>query len=243
MLKLSNNAEQIFELLRRINKERNLLQDELNKLKNSSSSGKKMKFHAEMENMRDEIDGYKDELQKTRSTLQKLQKENDVLSRYFFFLSFECFIAKILIVTNLESEMRSSKHFQDEVDAAHENSIKVDRLEQQISRYQDKLEQFNLYKAQVEELQKTNIELTEMRDTAAEEANKYKSSLKMKSHKVLDLEKTVRQIEQDIDVATAEKDEYCEKYHELSMEHCKLIGTLNYFFFISFSFLIEKWKE
>ncbi|XP_011502253.1 PREDICTED: girdin-like [Ceratosolen solmsi marchali] len=159
----------------------------------------KSKVRAQREELKEKVDDLqecKDELQDCKFQLSKLMKENE----------------------RLVSEARNAKSYRDELDAASEKIEKVDRLEQEIVRYKEKLSCIDYYKTRLEEIQQHNRLLLENKEVLMEQVNSYKA----KADKVLDLDQQMFKLKQQLNDLLLENAANKEKYQEICEEKNQL---------------------
>jgi chromosome segregation ATPase len=104
------------------------------------------------------------------------------------------------------------------LDAVSEKVEKVDRLEQEIARYKEKLSCIDYYKTRLDELQQHNRLLIESKEVLTEQVNSYKA----KADKVLDLDQKMFKLKQQLNDLTLENAACQQKYQEICEEKNQL---------------------
>ncbi|KAG1685229.1 Girdin [Nymphon striatum] len=94
----------------------------------ADSKSKLRKFRQELEEKTEVMAEVKDELDQTKSAIGKLKQEN----------------------LELVQEARAAKAYRDEIDVLKERASKVDKLENEILRYKDRMNELEFYKSRVD---------------------------------------------------------------------------------------------
>lgn len=110
------------------------------------------------------------------------------------------------------------KKFRDELDAANEKAERADRLEQEITRYKEKLSGVDFFKSRVKELSEDNQHLIENKQILDEQLHTYK----LKAGQVTELEQQIFQLKQQLEELSLENATSRERYRELSEEKAQL---------------------
>ncbi|KAK8405973.1 hypothetical protein O3P69_006998 [Scylla paramamosain] len=145
---------------------------------------------------------YKDELEQTKATVAKLRQEN----------------------VELVQDARAARAWRDEADIMRERAGRVEALEQEVTRYKDKMVDIEFYKTRVEELREDNRILVETKEMLEEQL----ASSRRRAEQVLDLENDILQLKQTINQITIERDADRERLQELMEENAQLhLSTKN----------------
>ncbi|KAK2706070.1 hypothetical protein QYM36_016180 [Artemia franciscana] len=154
------------------------------------------RFRQELEEKVEALSECKDDLEATKQALAKAKQEN----------------------LELIQDARAGKAYRDELDIVRERASKVDRLEIELQRYRDKVNDIDFYKARVEELREDNRileETKEMLETQLENSRKRVEQLS-------ELEGDILKYKTQINNLVLERDAEREKIHELMEENAHL---------------------
>ncbi|XP_030615057.1 protein Daple-like isoform X2 [Archocentrus centrarchus] len=105
----------------------------------ADTKAKLRRYRQELEEKTEQLMDSKHEVERLDQELQRLKQENQSLS----------------------IEARSARVYRDEVDSLRERAARVDRLETELSRCKEKLNDVHFYKTRVEELREDNLTLLE----------------------------------------------------------------------------------
>ncbi|XP_028252131.1 protein Daple isoform X2 [Parambassis ranga] len=105
----------------------------------ADTKAKLRRYRQELEEKTEQLMDSKHEVERLDQELQRLKQENQSLS----------------------CEARSVRAYRDEVDSLREKSARVDRLETELTRCKEKLNDVHFYKSRVEELREDNLTLME----------------------------------------------------------------------------------
>ncbi|XP_019204097.1 protein Daple isoform X2 [Oreochromis niloticus] len=105
----------------------------------ADTKAKLRRYRQELEEKTEQLMDSRHEVQRLDQELQRLKQENQSLS----------------------VEARSARVYRDEVDSMRERAARVDRLETELSRCKEKLNDVHFYKTRVEELREDNLTLLE----------------------------------------------------------------------------------
>ncbi|KAM4542325.1 protein Daple isoform 2-T2 [Odontesthes bonariensis] len=105
----------------------------------ADTKAKLRRYRQELEEKTEQLMDSKHEVERQDQELQRLKQENQSLS----------------------CEARSVRVYRDEVDSLRERAARVDRLETELSRCKEKLNDVHFYKSRVEELREDNLTLLE----------------------------------------------------------------------------------
>ena len=121
---------------------------------------------------------------------------------------------------NLElcQDARAAKTYRDELDVLRERAEKVDKLEAEILRYKDKMNDIEFFKSRVEELREDNRILVETKEMLEEQL----SSSRKRCEVVLGLENDIIKYRGDIDRLQQERDLDRSKIQDLIDENAAL---------------------
>ncbi|KAK0181253.1 hypothetical protein PV327_003551 [Microctonus hyperodae] len=139
----------------------------------------------------------KEELEHNRMELKKLIQENQELIR----------------------EARQAKTYRDELDAATERADRADRLELEVARYREKVEDLESLKRRIEELQDNNRTLNDTHEMLEQQLN----TTRQRANKVRELEKKIIEYKQLLNNMALERAADEAKYQELCEENAQLV--------------------
>ncbi|XP_026159970.1 protein Daple isoform X2 [Mastacembelus armatus] len=105
----------------------------------ADTKAKLRRYRQELEEKTEQLMDLKHEVERLDQELQRLKQENQSLS----------------------CEARSARVYRDEVDSLREKAARVDRLETELTRCKEKLNDVHFYKTRVEELREDNLTLLE----------------------------------------------------------------------------------
>ncbi|KAG8041958.1 hypothetical protein G9C98_007262 [Cotesia typhae] len=150
----------------------------------------------ELEEKTEALAECKEELEHIRATVAKLKQENQELMH----------------------EARAVKTYRDELDAMMQKAERVDKLEAQVLRYQEKISDIDFYKIRVEELREDNRMLMENREMLEDQLN----IQKRRAEKAFELESEIIKYKALINDMNLERAAEKEKYQELQEENSQL---------------------
>ncbi|XP_008543968.1 girdin isoform X2 [Microplitis demolitor] len=150
----------------------------------------------ELEEKTEALAECKEELEHMKMTVAKLKQENQELMH----------------------EARAVKSYRDELDAMMQKAERVDKLEAQVLRYQEKISDIDFYKIRVEELREDNRMLMENREMLEDQLN----IQKRRAEKAFELESEIIKYKQLINDMVLERAAEKEKYQELQEENSQL---------------------
>uniref|UniRef100_A0A671MVG9 Protein Daple-like n=1 Tax=Sinocyclocheilus anshuiensis TaxID=1608454 RepID=A0A671MVG9_9TELE len=113
----------------------------------ADAKAKLRRSRQELEEKTEQLIDAKNEIERLDAEMQKLKQEN----------------------MQLLAEARSVRAYRDEVDALRERAGKVDRLETELSRFKEKLNDVHFYKTRIEELREDNMTLLETKSMLEEQ--------------------------------------------------------------------------
>ncbi|XP_050969361.1 girdin isoform X2 [Labeo rohita] len=129
----------------------------------TDAKAKIKRLRQELEEKSEQLLDCRQDLDSVEAELKRLQQEN----------------------MQLLTDARAARMYRDELDAMKERAIRADKLESEVARYRDKLNNMNFYKVKLEELKEDNQVLMESKAMLEEELQ----SVKPRSDKLHHLEK------------------------------------------------------
>ena len=144
-------------------------------------------YKAKLRKLRQQLDEKTEKWSEVREELEKLQEVTDKLKS-----------------ENLElcQDARAAKTYRDELDVLRERAEKVDKLEAELLRYKDKMNDIEFFKSRVEELREDNRILVETKDMLEEQL----ATARKRSEKILELENDIIHFKGDIERLQHEKE-------------------------------------
>uniref|UniRef100_A0A673H6L6 Protein Daple-like n=1 Tax=Sinocyclocheilus rhinocerous TaxID=307959 RepID=A0A673H6L6_9TELE len=134
-------------------------------------------------------------------------------------LAVELADAKLLLFNmQLLAEARSVRAYRDEVDALRERAGKVDRLETELSRFKEKLNDVHFYKTRIEELREDNMTLLETKSMLEEQL----AGARGRCDKLHELEKENLQLRSKLHDMEIDRDSDKQRLEELLEENMLL---------------------
>ncbi|XP_051162352.1 girdin-like [Leptopilina boulardi] len=235
-LLLNINANDLFPQMKNLIEERNLYREKLKKFElkefdvhnNSMILSKSDYFSKSALNstgyFENEEDQSCNEVANLKSKVRKLRNELEEKCEYLMECKGEVEHNTILIAELYEEneklmlEARTAKSYRDELDAAIEKAEKVDRLEMEVTRYREKMNDIEFYKTTIEEIREDNKVLLETKETLEDEL-KYQRKL---NEKIPKLETEIADCKQQVEKITTERTADREKYQQLQEENIQL---------------------
>ncbi|XP_021246320.1 girdin isoform X4 [Numida meleagris] len=162
----------------------------------ADAKAKIRRLRQEIEEKTEEYLDCKQELEQVETELKRLQQEN----------------------MNLLSDARCARVYRDELDVLREKAIRVDKLESEVTRYKERLRDFEFYRARVEELKEDNQLMLETK-TMLEDQLK---GMRCRSDKLHELEKENLQLKAKLHDMETERDMDRRKIEELMEENMAL---------------------
>ena len=161
-------------------------------------------YKAKLRKLRQQLEEKTEQWSEVREELEKLQVTSDKLKS-----------------ENLElcQDARAAKTYRDELDVLRERAEKVDKLEAELLRYKDKMNDIEFFKSRVEELREDNRILVETKDMLEEQL----ASSRKRSEKILELENDIIRFKGDIERFQHEKDTDRARIKDLQEENAALV--------------------
>ncbi|XP_039598269.1 protein Daple isoform X1 [Polypterus senegalus] len=120
--------------------------------------------------------------------------------------------------THLSADSRSMRAYRDELDSLREKASKVDRLENELTRYKEKLQDVHFYKARMEEVRDDNVTLLETKAMLEEQLTLTRS----RCDKLHELEKENLQLRSKLHDLEIDRDTDKKRIEELLEENMML---------------------
>uniref|UniRef100_A0AAY4B8G7 Calponin-homology (CH) domain-containing protein n=1 Tax=Denticeps clupeoides TaxID=299321 RepID=A0AAY4B8G7_9TELE len=162
----------------------------------ADTKAKLRRSRQELEEKTEQLLDSKNEVERLDSEMQKLRQEN----------------------MQLLSEARSVRAYRDEVDSLRERASRVDRLETELSRCKEKLQDIHFYKNRVEELREDNVTLMETKCMLEEQL----SASRGRCDKLHELEKENLQLRSKLHDVELDRDTDKRRLEELVEENMLL---------------------
>ncbi|XP_073682701.1 protein Daple [Garra rufa] len=162
----------------------------------ADTKAKLRRSRQELEEKTEQLIDTKNEIERLDAEIQKLKQEN----------------------TQLLAEARSVRAYRDEVDALRERAGKVDRLETELARCKEKLNDVHFYKARIEELRDDNMTLLETKSMLEEQL----SGARGRCDKLHELEKENLQLRSKLHDMEIDRDSDKKRLEELLEENMLL---------------------
>ncbi|XP_051021123.1 girdin isoform X2 [Acomys russatus] len=162
----------------------------------ADAKAKIRRLRQELEEKTEQLLDCKQELEQIEVELKRLQQEN----------------------MNLLSDARCARMYRDEVDALREKAVRADKLESELSRHKERLQDTEFYKARVEELKEDNQVLLETKAMLEDQLE----GTRARSDKLHELEKENLQLKAKLHDMEMERDMDRKKIEELMEENMTL---------------------
>ena len=161
-------------------------------------------YKAKLRKLRQQLEEKTEQWSELREELEKLQEMTDKLKS-----------------ENLElcQDARAAKTYRDELDVLRERAEKVDKLEAELLRYKDKMNDIEFFKSRVEELREDNRILVETKEMLEEQL----ASSRKRCEKILELENDIIRFKGDIERLQHERENDRSKIKELMEENSALL--------------------
>ena len=137
-------------------------------------------YKAKLRKLRQQVEEKTEQLSETREELEKVQA-----------------VSSRLKTENLElcQDARAAKTYRDELDVLRERAEKVDKLEAELLRYKDKMNDIEFFKSRVEELREDNRILVETKEMLEEQL----AGSRKRCEAVLGLENDLIRVQGDLE--------------------------------------------
>ncbi|XP_028994207.3 protein Daple isoform X3 [Betta splendens] len=162
----------------------------------ADTKAKLLRYRQELEDKTEQLMDSKHEVERLDQELQRLKQENQALS----------------------CEARSVRVYRDEVDSLRERAARVDRLETELTRCKEKLNDVHFYKTRVEELREDNLTLLETKVLLEEQL----AASRTRCNKLHILEKDNLLLQAKIQDLEMERDSERQRLEELVEENMLL---------------------
>ncbi|TRY55298.1 hypothetical protein DNTS_013455 [Danionella cerebrum] len=162
----------------------------------AETKAKLRRSRQELEEKTEQLIDAKNEIERLDEEIQKLKQEN----------------------MQLLAEARSVRVYRDEVDALRERAGKVDRLETELSRFKEKLNDVHFYKTRIEELREDNLTLLETKSMLEEQL----TGARGRCDKLHELEKENLQLRSKLHDMEIDRDSDKKRLEELLEENMLL---------------------
>ncbi|KAK2878523.1 hypothetical protein Q8A67_019314 [Cirrhinus molitorella] len=162
----------------------------------ADTKAKLRRSRQELEEKTEQLIDTKNEIERLDAEIQKLKQEN----------------------MQLLAEARSVRAYRDEVDALRERAGKVDRLETELSRCKEKLNDVHFYKTRIEELREDNMTLLETKSMLEEQL----TGARGRCDKLHELEKENLQLRSKLHDMEIDRDSDKKRLEELLEENMLL---------------------
>uniref|UniRef100_A0A673H4J9 Protein Daple-like n=1 Tax=Sinocyclocheilus rhinocerous TaxID=307959 RepID=A0A673H4J9_9TELE len=162
----------------------------------ADAKAKLRRSRQELEEKTEQLIDAKNEIERLDAEMQKLKQEN----------------------MQLLAEARSVRAYRDEVDALRERAGKVDRLETELSRFKEKLNDVHFYKTRIEELREDNMTLLETKSMLEEQL----AGARGRCDKLHELEKENLQLRSKLHDMEIDRDSDKQRLEELLEENMLL---------------------
>ena len=146
----------------------------------SNAMVKVAEYKAKLRKLRQQVEEKTEQLSETREELEKVQA-----------------VSSRLKTENLElcQDARAAKTYRDELDVLRERAEKVDKLEAELLRYKDKMNDIEFFKSRVEELREDNRILVETKEMLEEQL----AGSRKRCEAVLGLENDLIRVQGDLE--------------------------------------------
>ena len=160
-------------------------------------------YKAKLRKLRQQLEEKTEQWSETREELEKLQSITDKLKS-----------------ENLElcQDARAAKTYRDELDVLRERAEKVDKLEAELLRYKDKMNDIEFFKSRVEELREDNRILVETKEMLEEQL----ATSRKRCEKILELENDIIRFKGDVERLHHEKETDKSRIKDLMDENAAL---------------------
>uniref|UniRef100_T1JB57 HOOK N-terminal domain-containing protein n=1 Tax=Strigamia maritima TaxID=126957 RepID=T1JB57_STRMM len=157
---------------------------------------------------------------KLRRSRQELEEKNEILNEVKEELEQNKSVVNKLRQESLDllQDARAAKAYRDELDIVRERANKVDKLENEIQRYKDKLNELEFYKSRVEELREDNRILVETKEMLEDQLGNSRKRM----DQILDLENDLLRHRARINELTLERDSDRDRMQELIEENAQM---------------------
>ncbi|KTG36804.1 hypothetical protein cypCar_00018136, partial [Cyprinus carpio] len=162
----------------------------------ADTKAKLRRSRQELEEKTEQLIDAKNEIERMDAEIQKLKQEN----------------------VQLLAEARSVRAYRDEVDALRERAGKVDRLETELARFKEKLNDVHFYKTRIEELREDNMTLLETKSMLEEQL----AAARGRCDKLHELEKENLQLRSKLHDMEIDRDSDKKRLEELLEENMLL---------------------
>ena len=161
-------------------------------------------YKAKLRKLRQQLEEKTEQWSEVREEHEKLQEITDKLKS-----------------ENLElcQDARAAKTYRDELDVLRERAEKVDKLEAELLRYKDKMNDIEFFKSRVEELREDNRILVETKEMLEEQL----ASARKRSERILELENDIIRFKGEIERFGHEKDNDRARIKDLQEENAALL--------------------
>jgi len=160
-------------------------------------------YKAKLRKLRQQVEEKTEQLSETREELEKVQA-----------------VSSRLKTENLElcQDARAAKTYRDELDVLRERAEKVDKLEAELLRYKDKMNDIEFFKSRVEELREDNRILVETKEMLEEQL----AGSRKRCEAVLGLENDLIRVQGDLERLQHEREVDRNKIKDLQEENTAL---------------------
>ena len=160
-------------------------------------------YKAKLRKLRQQLEEKTEQWSEVREEHEKLQEVTDKLKS-----------------ENLElcQDARAAKTYRDELDVLRERAEKVDKLEAELLRYKDKMNDIEFFKSRVEELREDNRILVETKEMLEEQL----ASARKRSERILDLENEIIRFKGEFERLGHEKENDRARIKDLQEENAAL---------------------
>ncbi|XP_049783703.1 protein Daple isoform X1 [Schistocerca cancellata] len=164
-----------------------------------------------------ELADWKSRLRKQR---QELEEKTEALAEAKEELEYnKVLVSKLkLEIQELVQDARAAKVYRDELDAVRERAERVDKLEQEVQRYREKMTDIEFYKTRVDELREDNRVLMETREMLEEQLQ----HARKRGDRVLELEAEIIKYRQHVNELTLDCEASKAKLQEVFEENAQL---------------------
>ena len=160
-------------------------------------------YKAKLRKLRQQLEEKTEQWSEVREEHEKLQEVTDKLKS-----------------ENLElcQDARAAKTYRDELDVLRERAEKVDKLEAELLRYKDKMNDIEFFKSRVEELREDNRILVETKEMLEEQL----ASARKRSERILELENEIIRFKGEFERLGHEKENDRARIKDLQEENAAL---------------------
>ena len=160
-------------------------------------------YKAKLRKLRQQLEEKTEQWSEVREEHEKLQEVTDKLKS-----------------ENLElcQDARAAKTYRDELDVLRERAEKVDKLEAELLRYKDKMNDIEFFKSRVEELREDNRILVETKEMLEEQL----ASARKRSERILELENEIIRFKGEFERFGHEKENDRARIKDLQEENAAL---------------------